>query len=214
MNFVRRLSFLFLLSSFLFSCAPTNRESTPQVVDVYATASASPWLDGLYACAADASIVLNVTADAPQITLCLGQPDEWAGSVFQVGTEEIVVVANLQSPLPALTLEQARTIFAGQGNPSTQVWGYASAEDTQKVFEQAVMNGRSVTSFARLAVSPLNMVESLSADGNAVGLLPRRWMTDQLRELFVAASVPVLALTPSEPAGSVRDLIACMQKDD
>ena len=37
-------------------------------------------------------------------------------------------------------------------------------------------------------------------------------MTDQLRELFVAATVPVLALTPSEPEGIVRDLIACMQK--
>jgi hypothetical protein len=211
MNFVRRLSFLFLLSSFLFSCAPANLESALQVVNVYATASASPWLDEMYACAADASITLNLTAEAPQIFLRLGQPDEWTGSVFQVGTEDILVAANLQSPLPSLTLEQARTIFAGR-NPSTQVWGYASAEEPQRVFEQAVMNGGSITSFARLAVNPLNMVESLSADGNAVGLLPRRWMTDQLRELFVAASVPVLVLTPSEPVGVVRDLIACLQK--
>ena len=110
-------------------------------------------------------MTLNFTADAPDILIRLGQPDGWAGSVFQVGTEEIVVAANLQSPLPSLTLEQAQTLFAGQGDPpQAQVWGYASAEDTQKVFEQVVMNGRSVTSFARLAVSPLHMVESLSAD--------------------------------------------------
>ena len=167
----------------------------------------------MYACADEHSVTLNLTADAPQIFLRLGQADGWAGSVFQVGSDEIVVAANLQSPLGTLTLEQARTIFAGQGNPpKVQVWGYASAEETQRVFEQAVMNGRSVTSFARLAVSPAHMSEALSADGNAVGILPRRWMTTGLRELFVAASVPVLALTPSEPEGVVRDLIACLQK--
>ena len=203
----------FLLSTFIFSCAPAT-PSASQVVDVYATASASPWLDELYACADDASVMLNLTSDSPQITLRLGQPDGWAGSVFQIGSDDILIVASLQSPLPSLTLEQARTLFAGQGNPSAQVWAYASAEETQKVFEQAVMNGRNVTSFARLAVSPSHMSEVLSADANAVGILPRRWMTDQLRELFLAATVPVLALTPSEPAGSVRDLIACMQKDD
>jgi hypothetical protein len=210
---MKKLSFFFLLSYLLFSCAPAT-PSASQVVDVYATASASPWLDELYACADEQPVTLNLTSDSPQITLRLGQPDGWAGSVFQIGSDDILVAANLQSPLPSLTLEQARTIFAGQGNPSAQVWGYASAEDTQKVFEQVVMNGRSVTSFARLAVSPSHMSEVLSADANAVGLLPRRWMTDQLRELFVAATVPVLALTPSEPDGVIRDLIACMQKDD
>jgi hypothetical protein len=212
MNFVRRLSFLFLLSSFFFSCAPANQGSTPQVVDVYSSASASPWLEELFACADQQSVTLNVTSDAPQISLRLGQPDGWAGSVFQVGTEEIVVAAHPQSSLGNLTLEQVRALFAGQGGPSVQVWGYASVEDTQKVFEQVVMNGGSVTSFARLAVSPAHMSEALSADGNAVGLLPRRWMTAGLRELFIAASVPVLALTPSEPEGVVRGLIACLQK--
>jgi hypothetical protein len=73
------------------------------------------------------------------------------------------------------------------------------------------MDGRSVTSFARLAVSPSHMVEALTADPNAIGILPRGWMNDQLRELYVVASIPVLALTPSEPAGPIRELIACMQ---
>jgi hypothetical protein len=205
--------FLFTLLIFaLAACGTGAAESTPQVVAVDASASASLWLDKMYACADDASVALNLTSDAPQITLRLGGVDGWAGPVFQVGSEEIVVAVNPQSPLGNLSLEQARAIFAGQGNPSTQVWGYASAEDTQKVFEQAVMNGRSVTSFARLAVSPAHMVEALSADANAVGILPRRWLTGGLRELFVAASVPVLVLTSSEPTGAVRDLIACMQK--
>lgn len=204
-----RLSFLFLLSSFLFSCTPTPAPS--QVVDVFASPAATPFLDDLFACADASSVTLYLTSDSPDLSLRLGQPDGWAGSLFQVADEDILIVASAQSPLPALTLDQARTIFAGQ-NPSVQVWAYASAEETQRVFESAIMEGRSVTSFARLAVSPMHMVEALTSDPNAVGILPRRWMTDGLRELFVAASAPVLALTPSEPEGIVRDLIACMQK--
>ena len=208
---MKRLSLLFLLSSFLFSCAPVT-PSAPQLVDVSASAAATPFLDDLYACADAASVTINLTSDSPELSLRLGQPDGWAGSAFQVAAEDILIVVSLSSPLGSLTHDQARTIFAGQGSPPKVVWGYASAEETQKVFESAIMGGRSVTSFARLAVSPSHMVEALTSDPTAVGILTRRWMTDGLRELLVAASVPVLALTPSEPDGVVRDLIACMQK--
>lgn len=206
-----RLVFILHLSSFILACAPPTSSPT-SIVDVSATPSASPFLDDLYACADSASVTLNLTSDSPDLSLRLGQLDGWAGSLFQVAAEDILIVASLQSPLPSLTRDQARTIFAGQGDPSVQVWGYASAEDTQGVFESAIMGGRSVTSFARLAVSPSHMLEALASDPNAVGLLPRRWMTDGLRELFLAATVPVLALTPSEPVGVVRELIACMQQ--
>lgn len=157
-------------------------------------------------------MTLNFTADAPQIQLRLGELDGWTAPAWQIGTEDILIVASLQSPLPNLTPQRARELFAGRGDPSVQVWAYASAEDTQMIFESALMDGRNVASLARLAVSPSHMVESLIADADAVGILPRGWMTDSLRELFVAASVPVLALTPSGPEGVVRELIACMQQ--
>lgn len=205
-----RLAFIFHLSSFLLACAPPT-PSTSSIVDVYASPSASSFLDDLYACADASSATLHLTSDSPDLSLRLGLPDGWRGAAFQVAIEDILVVASLQSPLPALTREQAWAIFAGQ-NPSVQVWAFASAEDTQRLFESALMDGRSVTSFARLAVSPSHMAEALASDPMAVGILPRRWMTDGLRELFMAASVPVLALTPSAPEGVVRDLIICMQQ--
>ena len=200
------------MAFFLAACAPSASVATPQMVTVYATDAAQPWLTELYTCAADLSAVLNVSADSPDIFLRLGQPADLTTPAFQIDTEDILIVVNKQSPLGNLTLEQARIFFTGRGDPAAQVWAYASAEEPQMIFEQAVMDGRGVTSFARLAVSPAHMVEALSADANAVGILPRRWLTAGLRELFLAASVPVLALTPSEPTGIVRDLIACLQK--
>ncbi len=208
---MKRIFFLFLLSFFLFSCAPAAPPPS-QIVDVYATAAAQPWLAGLYTCADVVSATLNFTADSPQIQLRLGELDGWTGPAYQIGAEDILIVAGLQSPLPTPTSERARELFAGRGDPSVQVWAYAPGVDAQRAFESALMDGRSVTSLARLAVGPSHMIEALTADPNAVGILPRRWMNDQLRELFVAASVPVLALTPSEPVGFVRELIACLQK--
>lgn len=202
---------LIILSLLLVSCTAVT-PSAVQVVNVYATGGARPWLEELYACAEDAGAALNLTSESPQIQLRLGEPEDWKGAIYQVGTEEIVVAVQLQSPLGSLTLTQVNEIFSGKGNPSVQVWAYSPGDDVQRAFDWLVMNGRGVTSFARLAANPMQMSASLSADVNAIGFLPRRWMTVELKELFAAGSVPVLALTPSEPEGIPRDLLACMRK--
>lgn len=201
---------IFLLSFFIFACSPAAPAS--QTVDAFATAAALPWLNDLYACAHASSVTLNLTPFAPQIQIRLGEQDGWTGPVYQIGTEDILVIASTQSPLPNLTSERARELFAGRGDPSVQVWAYASSVDAQQAFESALMDGRSVTSLARLALSPSQMLQALKSDPRAVGILPRGWLTNDLRELYAAASAPVLVLTPSEPVGIVRELIACLQK--
>jgi hypothetical protein len=103
-------------------------------------------------------------------------------------------------------------LFAGQGDPSVQVWVYASEEDVQIVFDQFVMAGRSVTPSARLAVNPQQMSEILVNQPNTVGILPRHWKVGGVRDLYLIAAVPVLALTKSDPQGAVKELIACLQK--
>jgi hypothetical protein len=111
-----------------------------------------------------------------------------------------------------LTQEEAQVLFMGLGDPSIQVWVYASEDDVQKVFDQFVMNGRSVVSSANVAVSPQQMSDMLNAEPNAVGILPRHWKAGDVREVYSVAKVPVLALTNSEPQGAVNQLIGCLQK--
>jgi hypothetical protein len=82
----------------------------------------------------------------------------------------------------------------------------------QEVFDQVVMEGRNVTSAARIAVDPQHMSDMLVNESNAVGILPRRWKVGDSREVFAIATVPVLAITNSEPQGILQDLIACLQK--
>ena len=163
---MKKLIILFLLSSFIASCAPATPTPQTEVVNVYATSAAQPWLTELYTCANNSSILLNITANEPDITLRVGEPEIMISPVYQIDEEEILIVTNRESPVQNLTLAEAQDLFA-QGNDSAQVWVYASDADVQIAFDQLVMKGRSVTSFAGLAASPQQMSDLIHAEKDA-----------------------------------------------
>ena len=207
--------FLYLLFSFvLFSCSTGTPQPTPQLVTVYSTSAAQAWLSDLYDCAGlQNSVVLSRIDDssAAEIVLRIGEPRILTSPAYQIDTEEILIVTHRASPIQSLNLEGVRELFAGLGDPSVQVWVYASGEDVQDVFEQAVMEGRTVTPSARLAVNPQQMSDTLVNESNTVGILPRHWKAGDVREVFSIETVPVLAVTQSEPQGIIKELIGCMQ---
>lgn len=204
---------LFLLLFINSACSPSTPPAIPEVISVYSTAAAQPWLSELYDCAGTASVVSRVDdPSAATIVLRLGEPESLASPAYQIDTEEILVVTQRQSPVQNLTLEGARALFAGQDDPSVQVWVYASGEDIQEVFNRLVMQGQNIPPAARLAVDPQHMSDTLVNEPNTVGILPRHWKVGDSREVLSVGSVPVLAITAVEPQGAVRQLLACLQK--
>jgi hypothetical protein len=206
--------FIFLLSSLLLvSCSTGTPTATPQLVTVYSTSAGQPWLPEFYECAGTSSVISR--ADDPSvadIVLRVGEPPYLASPAFQIDTEEILIVTHRQSPIQNLNLKGTRALFAGQGDPSVQVWVYAAGEDVQEAFDRAVMAGGRVSPSARIAVTPQQMSDTLVNESNAVGILPRRWKAGDVRDVFTVGTVPVLAITSSEPQGIIKDLIACVQK--
>ncbi|MBI5946347.1 MAG: hypothetical protein HY864_18455 [Chloroflexi bacterium] len=208
---MKKTAVLFLLSFFIASCAPATQTPPAEVISVYATSAAQPWLTELYTCANDLSVALNFTADEPDIYLRVGEPENLFFPVYQIDEEEILIVTNRENPLQNLTLAQAQDLFA-LGDESAQVWVYSSDADVQMVFDQLVMKGRPVTSFAKIAVSPQQMSDLLNMEKDAVGILPKHWKVGTAREVFSAGTVPVLAITKEEPRGVILNLISCLQK--
>ena len=206
------LSFILMLLA--ASCAPANTpEPEIQIVSVYATPATQPWLADMYACAQTGTVIrVTNSPNSADILLRLGEPDYQPASVYQIDTEEILIVTHRRSPVQILTVEEVRELFAGQGEPSVQVWVYASGEDVQKVFEQAVMQGRSVTSLARLATGPQHMSDTLNNESNTVGILPRHWKAGESRFVYTVPDVPVLAVVREEPRGAIQEIISCLQK--
>jgi hypothetical protein len=204
---------LFLSSIILFSCSTGRPSPTPQLITVYSTSAAQPWLTLLYACAESAAVLSRVDdPSAADILLRVGEPPFLTSPAYQIDTEEILIVTHRQNPIQNLTLDEARALFAGQGDTSVQVWVYASGEDVQEVFDQVVMTGRNVSPSARLAVNPQQMSDTLVNESDTVGILPRHWKAGDIREVFTVATVPVLAITNSEPQGVIRDVVSCLQK--
>lgn len=207
---------IFLLSSlFLSSCSTGAPASTPQLVTVYSTSAAQTWLAPLYDCAG-ASVALSrvdstLSAD---ISLRVGEPKFLTAPAYQIGQEDVWIVTHHESLIPQMSLEQIQALFAGQGDPSIQVWGYASDEDVQQVFDRFLMNGRSVGSSMHVATDPQQIMEVLESERQAVGILPVSWSMKMSgsRGLYQVATVPVLATTRSEPQGVVQELISCLQK--
>lgn len=198
------LVFLWILSA----CMPTPQPEQV-IVSTYATSAATPWLSDLYTCAKNSNAVINLSAESPDISLQIGEPETLTSPTYQIGEEEVLIVKSSESSLPDLTLEEAQALFA-QGNPSGQVWVYPSGTDIQKSFDQLVMKERSVTSLATVAVSPQKMSEALQSDSSAIGILPRRSLTNNLHIVASAGSVPVLAFTREEPQGVIAGLISCL----
>jgi len=215
-NPMRKIFFcaLILFPLFVSSCATSTPPFTPEVVSVYSSLSAEPWLSGLYDCAASQnSVALSRVADSTsaEIVLQVGEPTV-VNFAYQIDTEEILIVAQRQSSVQNLTLDDARALFTGLGDPSVQVWVYASDADVQRVFDQLVMKGGSVSSSVKVAVSPQQMSDTLVNQPNTVGVLPKHWKAGDSRIVFSAGTMPVLALTKSEPAGVVKNLLTCLQK--
>jgi hypothetical protein len=204
---------LFALSLLICSCSTETPQTPLEVVSVYSTSAATPWLTDLYACAESVATISR--ADDPtaaDISLRVGEPEYLTSFAYQIDEEELLIVTHRQSPVQNLTLEEAQNLFAGLGDPSVQVWVYASGEDVFEVFDQFVMRGRSISSSAVLAVSPQQMSDVLNAESNAVGILPRHWKAGDVREVYSVAKIPVLAITQSEPQGAGNRLIGCLQK--
>jgi hypothetical protein len=182
-------------------------------VAVYPTSAAQPWLPSLYECAGTFATISRVDDSASaDIVLRVGEPEFLNSPAYQIDTEEILIVTHRQSPVQNLNLGGVRALFAGQGDPSVQVLVYAPDEDVQEVFDRVVMEGMNVTSSARIAVNPQQMSDTLVNESNTVGVLPRHWKVGDTREVFTVATVPVLAITKSEPQGVVQELISCLQK--
>lgn len=204
---------LLFLSSWIPSCTATPPPATPQVVNVYSTFAAEPWLSELYECAGTAAVLSRLDDPAAaEIALRVGEPELLASPAYQIDSEEILVVTHRQSPVQNLTLEQARALFTGRGDPSMQVWVYAPGEDVQEVFDRVVLEGAGIMPEARLAPHPQELSDTLVNEPNTVGILPRHWKAGDSREVFSVATVPVLAVTPEEPQGTIKNLIACLQK--
>ncbi|GAB4568528.1 MAG: hypothetical protein Fur0017_11740 [Anaerolineales bacterium] len=202
--------FLFL-SSFVISCVTSQPAKQSQFITAYSTSSAQPWMSDLFTCADTLNVTIKVAEEQPEIYLRIGQPEDLLSPAYQVGEEELLVVTHRESSVQNLSLAEVQALFSGLGEESAQVWVYPSELDVQGLFDQFVMQGRSVTSSARVAVNPQQMSDILNGETNSAGILPAHWKAGTVREVYSLGVFPVLAILNGEPRGVIESMVACLQ---
>lgn len=208
-----------LILTVLSACAPPGG-GTLVPLRVYSTSSALPWLPTAYECAPPGHVVVLGSPDEADVVLRLTEPQSLRVPAYQIGVDELLVVTHPEAAVGQLSPEQVEALFAGQfdnwrdvggADSAVQVWTFAPTVDIQAYFDRTVLQGRPVSSLARLAVSAQHMSDSVGSNPGSIGLLPRRWKAGNTEAVLVVASVPVLALTTATPQGATADLIGCMQ---
>jgi hypothetical protein len=223
----RSFAFIILVGFLIPACNSATPTATAEAITVQYTAASSPWLADVYGCAGTNVVKTEQRAadfldpQSVDLAIRIGQPGNLNSPAYQIGSEDILVIVNSQNLINNLNAEQVRGIFTGRtlnwqevngSNAPVQVWVFSSGEDVQKIFEQATLGGSPITSNARMATGLEEMAQAIANDVNAVGILPRTWKMGNISDVFTIASVPVLALTPSESQGTVQEILACLQK--
>jgi hypothetical protein len=214
---------IFILASLsLNACTAQTPPVTPQLVNVYVSSAAYPWISAFYNCGSTSAVINLSDPQSADITLRLGIPDHLTTLAYQISTEDILVIVHPKTGLGTLTLDQVRLLFLGQVtnwkelggfDVPVQVWSFSDDEDVQDIFSKTVMNGEPVTSLARLATSAQVMQGAIDAIPGSIGLLPRRLLEGDVKDVYTVATVPVLAITRSVPHGAIQELIGCIQKN-
>lgn len=235
-----------VLAAILAGCLPADAPPppTPQVLRLQVTPALSGWSGRLQACALrDPTIGLAVDerpagdldlrqADA---ALRLGPPPQEAAHALVLGWEEIVLIANPESPRDSLTLDELRSAYSGRavewGSPAGQAgatptssaalpihaWTYPPGDDLRAAFEGALWSGQPPAARLSEAPSPSAMLQAVAEDPAAIGYIPKSLLNDTFRELTVEGAPlgdlrqPVLALVSAEPQGALRSFLVCLQ---
>jgi hypothetical protein len=205
---------------------PQVENSAPQILQY--SFSTAPWLGNLFACAGKTAIKADQRAlDYQDIQIAdfvfrMGQVVESNAHAFQIGKDDLIIIANPANKMKDLTLEQVRGLFGGQihswksingvDNP-VQVWVFPAGEDIQRIFSQVVMNGSPITSLARLATSADEMNEGIGSDVNAIGIITSRLKSESVAQIYLAIKeLPVLIITKTTPDEMNSQIILCLQQ--
>jgi hypothetical protein len=236
----RILPLIFIIVALVACTEPVLPEPppTPEIVTVAVDPALQPLREALQICS-DAHPELLV---APQeispvyqdwsafdLFIRLGEPPELPAFIAPLGFEQVVIVVNNSNPVEVLNSEELVDIFSGNieqwseiGGPSwpVKVWVYPAEDLINPSFEHTVLSGRAITSHALLAPHPAAMLEAISEDPYAIGLLPYAWLAESVHVLAIDPDtqqnlrLPILALAESQPEGQTGRLLYCLQQGE
>jgi len=178
----------------------------------------------------------NTIPDDASVHLSYGELLESAQYVYQIGSDQIVFAAGMDSPLVEIPFTSVENIFSGKGtnfqdlaaacpecelnddaNIMINTWGYP-AGSTLQLFVDRIFSNRNAYS-GYIAPTPVHMVQILKKDPASIGYLPLKYMDEQLKIISPAIeaeadlSIPILASAHQAPNKRIQEWLSCLQRE-
>ena len=143
----------------------------------------------------------------------LCEPEQLPPFSAPLAWEEIVLITHPNADIGALNQTQLQALFSGSSGGDIQVWVPLQGDETRQAFESAILPNGLLTPFAKLAPDPAAMLAAVAADPDAIGYLPKAWLTDDINTFELGLRLPVLALADEELQGPALILVSCLQSE-
>lgn len=150
----------------------------------------------------------------------LGEPNEAPAFVAQLASDEVVAVMSTAN-VAALDPTDLAEIFTGRirdwdelgGADTINLWVAPEGDEVRAAFEANVLLGAPTAGWAKLAANPQIVLDQMTTDARALGLLTAAWIDPNAAHVSTGVMLPLLAIADTEPSGAARQILACLQGD-
>ncbi len=233
----RKWFYLAGLLLILTACQPitTVVEPTSQWIRVDVSPSTTWILPALDSCAQAAGAVdLSVREvsrraldlEAADLLILSGSWTSEEGTAFEIGKIRLSAVVHPENPVGELSAKALADLFSGRVRQWVQVEPSLPAEDIQvwlpvpgdEIWDgvvHGILAGDQPSPLARMAPDPQAMRAAVSSDEFSVGILTSSYLDSTVKAVDSSLEVwlSVLAVSRTQPAGAVRELLVCLQEE-
>ena len=236
MSKTRPLALLLLLAiaALLNACSSAGQiEDSDSGMRIGISPAAYPVNEAVQVCAAGAlaekqRLVIEslnvdpINLDSFDFAIQLGGWSDDEQVIAEISEEKLIIILHASNPVRSINNEQIADLFSGRidnwrlldGNEAdVALWIGLEKDEGRGAVEREILAGSPVSGNAMLASSPQHMLNVVSADVNAVGLLPRAWVDSSVRSVDSNITLPVLTITGGDLSGEARAIIACLQDE-
>ena len=176
------------------------------------------------------SIVERDSSGDDNIYLSWGELDGQSNtSIYLIGSDRLVVIVNKDNPATRISYSTLQTIYSGRAiswqevDPAlsdqvpVQVWQYGSASQLFKQFSLMLDLMGQRQGIQNIVPSPQAMIEAISSDPAAIGLISERWLTPEVKLLQIddapvdKIKQPILAYLKEKPGDFETTWLLCLQ---
>ena len=141
-------------------------------------------------------------------------------NVVQIAVESIFLVSHPANSAISLSEADLAAIFSGQttswsafGGDDREIslWAPTASDESRAFLEGRILNGLPLSSNARLASSPEQMLSAVRNDQQAIGVLPAAWLDSSPHSTVLGQGLTLLLSSPNQFEGALQNLAACLQ---